>query len=83
MYGFTPFSSTLNEPEEGVAPTDSRFRPDQRIMEEGDFTKANEEKVKIHEYRIAGLFRGINFRRKTFSNFREIAAFCKHACMRY
>ncbi len=64
MHWFTPFSSTLNEPEEGVAPTDSRFRPDQKIMEEGDFPKANEEKVKIHEYRIAGLFRGYKLSRK-------------------
>ncbi len=47
---FTPFSCTLNEHEAGVAPTDSRFRPDQRIMEEGDFTKASEEKVRMHEY---------------------------------
>ena len=34
--------------EEGVAPTDSRFRTDQRIMEEGDFDKANSEKVITH-----------------------------------
>ena len=27
-----------------VAPTDSRLRPDQRIMENGDFDKANEER---------------------------------------
>ena len=45
MYGFAHFTSTLNEPEEGVAPTDCRFRPDQRIMEEGDFPKADKEKV--------------------------------------
>lgn len=44
-YHFSPFTSSLNEMEEGVAPTDSRYRPDQRIMEEGDFDKANAEKV--------------------------------------
>ena len=45
MYGFTDFVCSLNEMEEGMAPTDSRLRPDQRIMEKGDFDKANEEKV--------------------------------------
>lgn len=45
MYSFSDFACGLNEPEEGVAPTDSRLRPDQRIMEEGDFDRANKEKV--------------------------------------
>ena len=45
MYGFSEYTCTLNEPEEGVAPTDSRLRPDQRIMENGDFDGANTEKV--------------------------------------
>ncbi len=45
MYGFSHFAASLNEQEPGVAPTDSRFRPDQRIMEEGDFPKADKEKV--------------------------------------
>lgn len=44
-YGFSEFAASLNEPERGVAPTDSRLRPDQKIMEEQDFNKANEEKV--------------------------------------
>ena len=47
MYGFSEYTCTLNEPEEGVAPTDSRLRPDQRIMENGDFDGANAEKVYI------------------------------------
>ena len=47
MYGFSEFTSSLNELEEGVAPTDCRFRPDQRFMENQDFDKANEEKVTI------------------------------------
>lgn len=34
-YCFTEFASQLNEPEEGVCPTDSRHRPDQRLMERG------------------------------------------------
>ncbi len=45
MYGFAHFTSSLNELEPGIAPTDCRFRPDQRIMEEGDFPRADKEKV--------------------------------------
>ena len=47
MYGFSEFTASLNELEEGMAPTDSRLRPDQRIMEEQDFDRANSEKVYI------------------------------------
>ena len=50
MYGFSEYTCTLNEPEEGVAPTDSRLRPDQRIMENGDFDGANAEKVYIYSW---------------------------------
>lgn len=39
----------LNEPEEGVAPTDSRRRPDQRLMEETKWDEANELKVRLEE----------------------------------
>lgn len=39
----------LNEPEEGVAPTDSRNRPDQRLMEEGKWDEANTIKVQLEE----------------------------------
>lgn len=45
MYNFSEFSCSLNEPEEGVCPTDSRLRPDQRVMENQDFDTANKEKV--------------------------------------
>ena len=45
MYGFSEFACGLNEPEVGVAPTDSRLRPDQRVMENGDFDTANSEKA--------------------------------------
>ena len=40
---------SLNEPEEGMAPTDSRLRPDQRLMEEGSWDEANEVKLKLEE----------------------------------
>ncbi|EDW67762.1 oxysterol-binding protein 1 [Drosophila virilis] len=48
-YNFTTFACQLNEPEEGVAPTDSRLRPDQRLMEEGLWEESNKEKVRLEE----------------------------------
>lgn len=39
-------AAQLNEPEEGVAPTDSRMRPDQRLMEEGKWDLSNKQKVR-------------------------------------
>ena len=48
-YNFTILACQLNEPEEGVAPTDSRRRPDQRLMEEGFWDEANAEKVRLEE----------------------------------
>ena len=50
MYNFTILACQLNEPEEGVAPTDSRLRPDQRLMEEGNLDQANEVKVRWLPY---------------------------------
>ena len=35
--------------EEGVAPTDSRHRPDQRLMEQGQWDGANTTKVQLEE----------------------------------
>lgn len=35
--------------EEGLAPTDSRKRPDQRLMEEGKWDDANDEKLRLEE----------------------------------
>ena len=48
-YNMGVLACQLNEMEEGIAPTDSRFRPDQRCMEDGDFDTANTEKVKLEE----------------------------------
>lgn len=52
VYGFTAFAATLNEVtanEEGhVAPTDSRLRPDQAALEQGDVDKAEALKVSFH-----------------------------------
>lgn len=49
MYYFTSLALTLNELEEGVAPTDSRRRPDQRLMEDGRWDEANSEKQRLEE----------------------------------
>ncbi|TNN18147.1 Oxysterol-binding protein, partial [Schistosoma japonicum] len=47
MYHFSRFAIELNEMEDGVAPTDSRNRPDQRLMEQGFWDQANEEKRRL------------------------------------
>ncbi|XP_051561611.1 oxysterol-binding protein 1-like isoform X5 [Myxocyprinus asiaticus] len=49
MYYFSTLALTLNEQEEGVAPTDSRRRPDQRLMEQGRWEEANAEKQRLEE----------------------------------
>ncbi|KAM6931068.1 oxysterol-binding protein 2 isoform 2-T2 [Xenentodon cancila] len=49
MYYFSALALTLNEAEEGVALTDSRLRPDQRLMEEGRWDEANSEKQRLEE----------------------------------
>ncbi|MCJ1400842.1 hypothetical protein MMC11_004050 [Xylographa trunciseda] len=52
-YGFTTFTASLNEllerDETKLPPTDSRFRPDQRAAEEGDWDKAELLKAKLEE----------------------------------
>ncbi|XP_063171342.1 oxysterol-binding protein 2 isoform X2 [Candoia aspera] len=49
MYFFSKLALTLNELEEGIAPTDSRLRPDQRLMENGKWDEANVEKQQLEE----------------------------------
>lgn len=48
-YNFTELACQLNEEEENVAPTDSRLRPDQRLMENQRWDEANSEKVRLEE----------------------------------
>jgi hypothetical protein len=53
-YNFTAFAMTLNEPPASVPvinlpPTDSRWRPDMRKMEEGDIDAAASEKNRLEE----------------------------------
>uniref|UniRef100_A0A671T9Q0 Oxysterol-binding protein 2-like n=1 Tax=Sinocyclocheilus anshuiensis TaxID=1608454 RepID=A0A671T9Q0_9TELE len=49
MHYFSSLALTLNELEDGVAPTDSRLRPDQRLMEAGLWDEANAEKQCLEE----------------------------------
>eukprot|EP01018_Ginkgo_biloba_P035127 Gb_34620 [translate_table: standard] len=52
-YNLTRFAITLNEltPElkEKLPPTDSRLRPDQRHLENGEYELANEEKMRLEQ----------------------------------
>ncbi|XP_031442091.1 oxysterol-binding protein-related protein 3a [Clupea harengus] len=51
FYGLTQFAIELNELDEKerplLPPTDTRFRPDQRLLEEGDVDGAEEQKDRI------------------------------------
>ncbi|XP_068102573.1 oxysterol-binding protein 2 isoform X4 [Hyperolius riggenbachi] len=49
MYFFSELALTLNEPDDAAAPTDSRHRPDQRLMENGKWDEANVEKQRLEE----------------------------------
>ncbi|KAK4425491.1 Oxysterol-binding protein-related protein 2A [Sesamum alatum] len=50
-YNLTSFAITLNELTPGLKeklpPTDSRLRPDQRYLENGEYDKANSEKLRL------------------------------------
>lgn len=49
MYHFTKLAIELNEEDESVAPTDSRRRPDQRLMEQGAWDESNKVKSEVEE----------------------------------
>lgn len=53
VYGFTTFAATLNEVtalEQGhLPPTDSRLRPDQRALEDGEVDRAEALKARLEE----------------------------------
>ncbi|CAH9142945.1 unnamed protein product [Cuscuta epithymum] len=52
-YNFTDFAITLNELttelKEKLPPTDSRLRPDQRFLENGQYQMANAEKLRLEQ----------------------------------
>ena len=53
QYGFSNFAVELNEitsdNKDSLPPTDSRLRPDQRMVEEGQMDEAEEVKNKLEE----------------------------------
>lgn len=53
QYWFTKFAIGLNDPADRIVPwlppTDSRFRPDQRALEVGEWNKATSEKLRLEE----------------------------------
>lgn len=53
VYGFTSFTAGLNEitsiEKDAMSPTDSRLRPDQRALEDGDLDTAEALKAKLEE----------------------------------
>eukprot|EP00163_Fabomonas_tropica_P007898 TRINITY_DN17539_c0_g2_i1.p1 TRINITY_DN17539_c0_g2~~TRINITY_DN17539_c0_g2_i1.p1 ORF type:complete len:765 (-),score=225.59 TRINITY_DN17539_c0_g2_i1:117-2411(-) len=53
MYQLSPHAQTINqlhEKQKGwLAPTDARYRPDQRLLEDGDLKTATVEKVRLEE----------------------------------
>lgn len=52
-YNLTPFATTLNELtpslKQKLPPTDSRLRPDQRHLENGEYELANAEKMRLEQ----------------------------------
>lgn len=52
-YNLTPFAISLNELTPGLLdklpPTDSRLRPDQRYLENGEYELANAEKLRLEQ----------------------------------
>ena len=49
MYYFSEFTCSLNQEEKNICPTDSRLRPDIRLMEEQNFDEANTVKLALEE----------------------------------
>lgn len=49
MYHFGEFTCSLNQEAEGIAITDSRLRPDLRLMEQQNFDDANKIKQQLEE----------------------------------
>ena len=73
-YGFSRFAIELNDLEPSLIPllppTDSRFRPDQRLLEEGNVAGAEASKLQLEqaqrERRLAKEQRGIQHQPKWF-----------------
>lgn len=48
-FNFSKLAVEMNEMDDSVAPTDSRRRPDQRLMEDGEWDEANEVKSQLED----------------------------------
>eukprot|EP00911_Craspedida_sp_UC1_P002572 UC1_evm2s1907 len=48
-YGMPVFAQSLNQPLPNVCPSDSRLRPDQRALEDGLFSGATDEKLRLEK----------------------------------
>eukprot|EP00052_Salpingoeca_macrocollata_P013271 m.103634 g.103634 ORF g.103634 m.103634 type:complete len:476 (-) comp18844_c0_seq3:87-1514(-) len=49
MYGLPAFAMGLNQMQPNICPTDSRLRPDQRRLEDGDMEAASNEKRRLED----------------------------------
>lgn len=72
-YNLTPFAISLNELTPGLMeklpPTDSRLRPDQRHLENGEYEMANTEKLRLEQ-----------LQRQVFLNLFSGKAYCGSLC---
>ncbi|XP_065663146.1 oxysterol-binding protein 1 isoform X2 [Hydra vulgaris] len=75
MYYFSEFTCSLNQEEKNVCPTDSRFRPDIRLMEQQNFDEANTVKLALEENQ--------RLRRRQRDSDAQIAGQEGHVCETY
>lgn len=80
-YNLTPFAISLNEttPElvEKLPPTDSRLRPDQRHLENGEYELANSEKLRLEQLqRQARKLQERGWQPRWFRKEREDGCYC-------
>jgi hypothetical protein len=84
MFNFTKFAIEMNEPDEWVAPTDSRRRPDQRLMEEGEWDEANKRKNQLEDKQRKRLRQAEAEVEKAMNNgepFKRIKLFLKNSAL--
>ncbi|EEF32593.1 Oxysterol-binding protein, putative [Ricinus communis] len=80
-YNLTSFAITLNELtpglQEKLPPTDSRLRPDQRHLENGEYEKANAEKQRLEKrQRLSRKLQEHGWKPRWFQREGEDGAFC-------
>ncbi|KAK1381806.1 oxysterol-binding protein-related protein 2A [Heracleum sosnowskyi] len=80
-YNLTSFAITLNELTPGLQeilpPTDSRLRPDQRHLENGEYDKANAEKLRLEtRQRMSRKLQENGWKARWFKRESEDSSFC-------